>query len=187
MLRTFGHGEPDEETLLTSADNELTLIVQGTMQPFIKEEGAVKTRHIKIHALPWPTAVLQELPLDTEVSLRVTLSYFVEPSPGERGWDKKYGYASHGMRFAVQRPTETAAQFMARINAYGRDENYDADAHQGDAGRWFLAPTRQARAAYIPTCGPARRRSWPTAPTSPSIPRWAGGRRGPRRNGTTAK
>jgi len=26
---------------------------------------------------------------------RVTLSYFVEPSPGERGWDRKYGYLSH--------------------------------------------------------------------------------------------
>lgn len=138
LLRTFGHGEPDEDTLLTSADNDLTLILQGSMQPFIKEDGAVKTRDIKIHGLPWPTAVLQQLPLDTEVSLRVTLSYFIEPSPGERGWDKKYGYASHGLRFAVQRPTETPAQFMARINAYGRDESYDADAHQGDAGRWFL-------------------------------------------------
>lgn len=138
LLRTFGHGAPYENVLLTSADNALTLISQGTMCPFIKEDGTVKTKDIKIHALPWPAAVLQELPLNTEVSLRVTLSYFVEPSPGERGWDKKYGYASHGLRFAVQRPTETPAQFIARINAYGRDENYDADAHQGDAGSWFL-------------------------------------------------
>lgn len=138
LLRTFGHGAPDEIALLTSADNALTLIIQGTMRPFIKEDGDVKTNDIKIHALPWPTAVLQALPLDTEVSLRVTLSYFVEPSPGERGWDKKYGYASHGLRFAVQRPTETPAQFTARINKYGRDENYDANAHQEDSGSWFL-------------------------------------------------
>ena len=138
LLRSFGHGAPDEAALLTSADNELTLIVQGNMQPFIKEDGGIKTRDIKIHALPWPTAVLQQLPLDTEVSLRVTLSYFIEPSPGERGWDKKYGYASHGLRFAVRRPTETAAQFAARINAFGREDGYDVAGHQDDAGEWFL-------------------------------------------------
>lgn len=138
LLRTFGHGVPDEDALFASANNALTLIAQATMQPFIREQGTVKTRDLNLHQLPWPTAVLQGLPLDTSTKLRVTLSYFVEPSPGERGWDKKYGYASHGLRFAVQRPTETAQEFMARINAYGRDENYDADAHQDDTGHWAL-------------------------------------------------
>lgn len=138
MLRTFGYGCPDPTRLIASANNELTLIVQDRLRPFIKEETAIKTRDLNVHRLPWPAEVLRDLPVNTEVKLRVTLSYFVEPSPGERGWDKKYGYASHGLRFAVQRPTETVREFKARINAYGRDENYDADAHENDAGTWTL-------------------------------------------------
>jgi Subtilase family len=121
LLRTFGYGQPDEEELYSSAANDLTLIAESRLHPFIKEDGAIKTRNLNLHRLPWPADTLRDLPLDTTAQLRVTLSYFVEPSPGERGWDRKYGYASHGLRFAVQRPTETVAQFSTRINAYGRD------------------------------------------------------------------
>ena len=53
--------------------------------------------------------------MDTQVELRVTLSYFIEPSPGERGCDCKYGYASHGLRFKVIRATETLQEFKLRI------------------------------------------------------------------------
>jgi hypothetical protein len=69
--------------------------------------------------------------------MRVTLSYFIEPSPGERGWDRKYGYPSHGLRFKVIRPTEDLDQFKLRINAHDRDEDYDED-HAGETGRWEL-------------------------------------------------
>ena len=79
-----------------------------TLQPFFKDdEGGIKSKDIKLHALPWPRDALLALPFGTPVEMRVTLSYFVEPSPGERGWDRKYGYASHGLRFKVIRPTET--------------------------------------------------------------------------------
>lgn len=110
LLRTFGYGAPDVEELFSSAKNSLTLIAQDSIQPFLKEGSAVKTNGIKHHALPWPADVLRNLPLGTEVEMRVTLSYFVKPSPGERGWDKKYGYGSHGLRFAVMRATETPDQ-----------------------------------------------------------------------------
>jgi hypothetical protein len=137
LLRTFGYGVPDEAALFSSATNALTLIAQSRLQPFVKEGSDIKTNDLNMHALPWPTAVLQGLPLDTNVQLRVTLSYFVEPSPGERGWDKKYGYASHGLRFAVQRPTESVQEFKDRINKHAREETYAA-IHQNDAGRWTL-------------------------------------------------
>jgi len=80
------------------------------------------------------------LPLDTPVEMRVTLSYFVEPRPGERGWDRKYGYPSHGLRFKVMRATETLDEFKLRINAYGREDEYDED-HAGETGRWVLGVT----------------------------------------------
>jgi hypothetical protein len=138
LLRTFGYGTPSAEALLSSADNDLTLIAQETLQPFFKDEdGNIKTCDIKFHALPWPSDVLLALPLNTQVQLRVTLSYFVEPSPGERGWDRKYGYPSHGLRFKVMRATESLDEFKLRINAYDREDDYDED-HAGETGTWEL-------------------------------------------------
>jgi hypothetical protein len=72
--------------------------------------------------------------------MRVTLSYFIEPSPGERGWDRKYGYPSHGLRFKVKRASETLDEFKLRINAHDRDDEYDED-HAGETGRWELGVT----------------------------------------------
>jgi len=142
LLRTFGYGAPDVEALFYSANNSLSLIAQDTMQPFFRDEqgGGIKTRDIKFHALPWPREALLALPLNTPVEMRVTLSYFVEPSPGERGWDRKYGYPSHGLRFKVMRATETLDEFKLRINAHGREDEYDED-HAGETGRWVLGVT----------------------------------------------
>jgi hypothetical protein len=144
LLRTFGYGAPNVEELFSSANNSLTLIAQDSIQPFLKEGSAVKTNEIKHHALPWPADVLRALPLGAEVEMRVTLSYFVEPSPGERGWDKKYGYGSHGLRFAVMRATETPDQFKQRINAYEQEEEYEAD-HAGETGRWTIGGPQPSR------------------------------------------
>jgi hypothetical protein len=135
LLRTFGYGAPSFERLFYSADNALTLIAQETLQPFVKEASAIKSNDIKFHALPWPQQALLDLPLHTPVEMRVTLSYFIEPSPGERGWDRKYGYASHGLRFQVKRSTETLDEFRLRINAHDRDEDYEED-HVGETGHW---------------------------------------------------
>lgn len=136
LLRCFGYGAPRMRELLSSADNSLTLIAQGSIQPFQKVRSDIKYRELKIHALPWPADVLQALQ-DTEVTLRVTLSYFVEPNPGDRGWTTKYGYQSHGLRFAVKRATESLAQFQGRINKAQREEGYDGD-HVGETGAWTL-------------------------------------------------
>ena len=138
LLRTFGYGTPDRERLFYSAGNVLTLIAQDSLQPFFEdEEGGIKTRDIKFHTLPWPRDALLALPLNAEVQLRVTLSYFIEPSPGERGWDRKYGYASHSLRFKVIRAAETLNEFKLRVNAHRSDEDYDED-HVGETGNWAL-------------------------------------------------
>jgi hypothetical protein len=49
------------------------------------------------------------------VTVRVTLSYFIEPSPGRRGWTRKFRYASHGLRFAIHGPLESDTDFRKRI------------------------------------------------------------------------
>lgn len=136
MLRCFGYGVPNVRQLFSSADNSLTLIAQGSITPFHKDADDVKPRELKLHALPWPTDVLAGLG-ETEVTLRVTLSYFIEPNPGDRGWTSKYGYQSHGLRLAVKRARETLPQFQTRINKAMRDETYVKDNRQ-ETGRWLF-------------------------------------------------
>ena len=134
LLRTYGYGTPDLRRLLSSADNALTLLAQGEIRPFHKEDGRVKTREMRIHALPWPRDVLLGLG-NTPVTMRVTLSYFIEPSPGRRGLTPKYGYQSHGLRFAVKMALETNQAFEKRINKFVREEDYEARGPQ-DTGKW---------------------------------------------------
>ena len=100
----------------------------------------MKTRDMKVHQLPWPNNVLAQLG-DAHVELRVTLSYFIEPNPGERGWTRKHRYASHGLRFAVKNATESLAEFRRRVNASARDEEDGEVAGAGVGGNeWLLGP-----------------------------------------------
>lgn len=151
LLRMFGHGTPNAEALFYSAQNNLTLVSEQTLQPFFEEDKVIKSRDIKYHALPWPKDALLALPFDTPIEMRVTLSYFIEPSPGERGWDRKYGYPSHGLRFKVIRPTEDLAQFKARINASEPDDGDDDVANE--TGRWELGTGK-------PTNGSIHSNTW---------------------------
>jgi len=154
LLRCFGYGTPSARKLLSSADNSLTLVAQGTIQPFHKVEGGIKTREMNVHELPWPKEALEALQ-QTEVTLRVTLSYFIEPNPGERGWSTKYGYQSHGLRFDVRRATETMTQFQARVNRAARTDDYEGDDAHNETGKWFFGMNQT-----IATVGSVRSNSW---------------------------
>ena len=90
------------------------------MQPFQVKGSEIKTKNLVLHQLPWPKAILEDLGA-ADVELRVTLSYFIEPNPGERGQTKRHGYASHGLRFEVKRSKEPDDAFIRRINAQGGD------------------------------------------------------------------
>lgn len=76
---------------------------------------------MNLHRLPWPLAELEAVG-EVEVEMRVTLSYFIEPNPSERGFRSRYRYESHGLRFEVKRPFESEDDFRSRINAAARDE-----------------------------------------------------------------
>jgi hypothetical protein len=77
------------------------------------------------------------------VRLRITLSYFVEPNPGRRGWKKRHRYASHGLRFEVKGPTESTEEFQKRLNKMALEEDEVKPATGGDASEWYLG--EQAR------------------------------------------
>jgi Subtilase family len=121
LLRHCGYGLPSLERALWSSRDSLTLIAQDTLQPFEKAQSSIKTRDMHLHTLPWPVDALQQYG-ELDVKLRVTLSYFIEPNPGDRGTGNKYVYQSHALRFEVRRRDETTAKFRARINRLARDE-----------------------------------------------------------------
>lgn len=87
----------------------------------------------------------------TQVELRVTLSYFIEPNPGERGWKYRHRYQSHGLRFDVQTATESLQEFRARVNRAARDE--ETDRTPSSSSEWELGPQIRHR-------GSLHRDSW---------------------------
>jgi hypothetical protein len=95
---------------------------------------------MNLHRLPWPKAELQALG-ETEVEVRVTLSYYVEPNPGERGWIRRHRYASHGLRFAMKRSLESLDAFRARINEAVQLEE-DEIATDAGADNWLIGIPR---------------------------------------------
>lgn len=58
--------------------------------------------------------------------MRVTLSYFIEPSPGRRGWTRKHRYQSHGLRFEIKHPLETDLAFHKRLSRVAWEEDEEA-------------------------------------------------------------
>ncbi len=140
LLRRYGWGVPTEERVLSSAASSVTLILQDEFQPFEPgKNGGIAMRALRLHKLPWPQEQLRDL-FSVGVRLRVTLSYFVEPNPSSRGWEGRYKYASHGLRFDVKRPTETIDDFRRRLgNQAAREEGSDAPQQETSADdRWYV-------------------------------------------------
>ena len=134
QLRRYGWGVPTEEAVLNSSRRAVTLLTQDQFVPF---EGAdFRMRQFRLHTLPWPREALEDLGA-ADVRLRITLSYFIEPSASRRGWRNRYAYASHSLQFDLQGQLETRQEFINRIN---RDAQAQEDG--GSAGttsdRWFL-------------------------------------------------
>ena len=104
LLRICGYGVPNLSKALACASNSLTLVSESEIQPYTKKAGRsyCSTKDMHLHRLPWPREILLERG-EMPVSLRITLSYFIEPGPGEIGWKDKYRYASYGLRFWPQR------------------------------------------------------------------------------------
>ncbi len=141
LVRRYGYGVPNLARALMSTRNDLTLMVEDELQPFQPEgTAAAKTRDMKLHRLPWPREQLANLGA-AQVEMRVTLSYFIEPNPGERGWTRRHRYGSHGLRFRAKAATETVNEFRARINQAARDEEEGAAAAHG-ADDWLLGTFR---------------------------------------------
>ncbi|MDF7798132.1 S8 family peptidase [Pontiellaceae bacterium B1224] len=138
LLKACGYGVPCLDKALFCASNMLTLISQATLQPYIQTGGKdPKTNDMHFYELPWPTSVLQEMG-EITVRMRITLSYFIEPGPGEIGWKDRYRYPSHLLRFDVNSPGESQKEFLSRINAALRDEENGHPRTPSASGHWLI-------------------------------------------------
>jgi hypothetical protein len=136
LLKVFGYGVPDLNKALYSAQNSLTLIAEETLTPYYKPEGSSKpkTKDMHVLELPWPQETLLELPSETMLKLKITLSYFIEPAPGQLAWKERYRYQSHALRFALNLPGDDKETFKKRLNAASRAEDENISSANDD--RW---------------------------------------------------
>jgi hypothetical protein len=140
LVRRYGFGVPSLERALRSANDALTLVIQGQIHPF--NEGSLGEMHL--HELPWPKDVLAGLG-SADVRLRVTLSYFVEPSPKRQGWKGRFQYPSHGLRFDINEPNEDAETLRKRVNKKALGENEKKPARSSPGKGWFLGEQSRSR------------------------------------------
>ena len=144
LLKICGYGAPDLGRALHCATNSLTLIAQEEIQPYGRNaSGTYCTQDMHLHELPWPGDVLLGLG-EIPVTMRLTLSYFVEPGPGRIGWRDRYRYASHALRFDVNSPEESRTEFEKRLNQAAREEGEKPDTNSG-SGHWVIGKNGRDR------------------------------------------
>ncbi len=140
FIRRYGFGVPTADRALRSATDALTLVVQDTIHPF--QRGALRELHL--HDLPWPREELADLG-EVPVKMRVTLSYFIEPSPTRRGAQSRYRYASHQLRFELREPDETNDDFRKRINRKALAEEETRPVRSGEPDGWYVGSETRNR------------------------------------------
>jgi hypothetical protein len=136
LIRVCGFGVPNLQIALECMRNSLTLISQKDIQPFKKEGYDYVTKDMHLYKLPWPEEILEELG-EKKIFLRVTLSYFIEPNPIERGYKKNYTYASYGLRFDLKKSGVSENEFHKSINKQERKEGEKPDPSKLSKG-WIL-------------------------------------------------
>ena len=135
LLRRFGWGVPDDLGVRFSTQTAVRMVIQDSFVPF--SGAGYKMRHFRLHQLPWPARELAALG-EADVELRVTLSYFIEPSASRRGWRRRYAYASHGLRFELRRPNETTSEFVRRVNHEAAREEDGTSTGSHGSDNWVV-------------------------------------------------
>lgn len=138
LLRTCGYGIPNFERAVSCKNNYVNMIIEEELQPFkVNSNGNIVMNELHIHKLPWPKEVLESL--DNEiVELRVTLSYYIEPSPGNIGWKDRYSYRSCGLRFDIKNSMESIEDFKKRVNKAARADDVNWRNELGASAPWYL-------------------------------------------------
>ncbi len=142
-LRYFGYGVPNLVKAKLSGKDSLTLVSQNNFQLYKENEKGEKELQMMVFDLPWPSQVLKEDIGSKIINLKITLSYFVSPKAGNRGYEYKnkniYRYQSFGLRFDLKRPLEDDIEFGKRVNKkeHEKDEKFK---NSTKALKWLYGP-----------------------------------------------
>lgn len=138
ILREVGYGVPDVDRAIQSARNDVTMIAQSMIQPFAVgtdgKSGVFNEMHF--YDLPWPASALQQFENEI-VTMKVTLSYFVEPNLTGKAATRPETYRSFGLRFAMRKRNETEAAFRSRVSAA---QEGDGSEVESETDCWLLGP-----------------------------------------------
>lgn len=121
LLRTVGYGVPSLRRALECASSRATLIAECEIQPFKEDKLDVVFNLMHLHRLPWPTNELQ-MHHHEILRMRVTLSYFIEPNPGNRGHTSHFRYPGCALRFKVSSPGQKENDLAAEVSKFAADE-----------------------------------------------------------------
>lgn len=127
LLRTCGYGVPNLNKALGILKNSVNLVIENEIKPYKlnKTKKDVTYDELHIYELPWPEDVLITLS-DKRFKVKVTLSYFIEPNPGN--FKGVYEYQSYGLRFEFggNRNEKELLKKVSRINGIShKDEVTD--------------------------------------------------------------
>lgn len=139
-LGRYGWGTPDEAKAYYSSENAFTMIIEDQIKPFEKKPNGttIRIREMKYFKLPWPKQVLRQLG-STEIEMKCTLSYFLEPDPQAVSRDRYERYKSFGLKFDVKRYDESDESAESAFNG-----NMYAARPSGDNG-WTVGPRLASR------------------------------------------
>ena len=144
VLQRYGYGVPNLSIACNSMKNDISLVIEKEIQPFRKDGNDIKTCDMVVHDLPWPSDALRNIN-SAKVQMRVTLSYFIEPSPGARGWGKRHSYQSHGFRFEVRRAGESMSAFRKRVNREARNAGEKVTSIPSTPNEWRIGSRLRGR------------------------------------------
>jgi hypothetical protein len=162
ILRQYGYGEPDGARARKSASNAVTLFREESLRPFTNS-GSLNDCHI--HTLPIPPDLLSD-PGMGDAIMRVTLSYFIAPSPSanSRLPGSRYRYAGCLLRFDARNVNESEEAFLSRVGSIAADEEDDGIEAEDQVvagndptinrralnnGRWALGPKLRAKGGSL--------------------------------------
>ena len=140
LLRTVGYGVPSLQKAVECAASRVSLLAQSELTPFRTEKGQIVYNEMHLHSLPWPQDQLTANPHE-RVRLRVTLSYFVEPNPGNRGYTTVFRYPGCQLRFRVSSPGQSERDLEAQVNKLAANEMRETQAQEyvrGTTDGWLL-------------------------------------------------
>ena len=151
LLQTYGFGEPAETRARFSSEQEVTLLYEGELTPYKKQNGAVSLNDCHVHALTVPTQLLRGLG-DTTCTMRVTLSYFVAPNPSSsnRIPGSRYRYGGALLRFRVRHKDEAETDFLQHVSSTADEESDEDEAARSMHDRaWALGQQLRGRAGSL--------------------------------------